>query len=164
SIIPIPGGAGISEYFFSSFFKNYYNSKSMIVAAQIVWRFTTFLFVIVVSGLVTALYRASPKDEFHQANRKNYVTLQYATFNERQYEDNFGVESVFTFKKLSDNFKQKMKPKSRTKLDENDEVNQELLVKNEEPVPNKKVKKKPPKKVKQKEVQWKKITVGDDDE
>ena len=164
SIIPIPGGAGISEYFFSSFFKNYYNSQSMIVAAQIVWRFTTFLFVIVVSGMVTALYRASPKDEFHQANRKNYVTLQYATFNERQYEDNFGVESVFTFKKLGDNFKQMMKPKSRTKLDEKNEVNQELLVKNEEPVPIKKVKKKPPKKVKQKVVQWKKITIGDDDE
>ena len=164
SIIPIPGGAGISEYLFSSFFKNYYNSEAMIVAAQIVWRFTTFIFVIVVAGLVTALYRASPKDQFHQANRKNYVTLQYATFNERQYDPNLGVQSVFTFKKLGDNFKQMIKPKSRTKQLDIEEVNQELLVKKEEPKVPKPVKEKPPKKVKEKKVEWKKITIGDDED
>ena len=164
SIVPIPGGAGISEYLFSSFFKNYYNSEAMIIAAQIVWRFTTFIFVIVVSGLVTALYRASPKDQFHQANRKNYVTLQYATFNERQGDPSLGVQSVFTFKKLGDNFKQMMKPKSRTKMEQNEEVNQELLVKTEEVKVEKPVKEKPPKKAKEKKIQWKRIRIGDDDE
>ncbi len=163
SIIPIPGGAGISEYFFTSFFKNYYVSEAMIVAAQIVWRFTTFIFIIVVSGIVTATYRASPKDQFHQANRKNYVTLQYATFNERQVDPSLGVQSVFTFKKLGDNFKQMMKPKSRTKPPLKEEVNQELLVKNKEK-PVKKVKEKPPKKQKDKKIQWKRINIGEDDE
>ena len=163
SIVPIPGGAGISEYLFSSFFKNYYNSEAMIVAAQIVWRFTTFIFVIVVSGLVTALYRASPKDQFHQANRKNYVTLQYATFNERQYDPSLGVQSVFTFKKIGDNFKQMMKPKSRVKIGEDDEDNQELLVKNK-PVKVKPVKERKPKKVKEKKVEWKRIRIGEDED
>lgn len=164
SIVPIPGGAGISEYLFSSFFKNYYNSDAMIVAAQIVWRSTTFIFLIIVSGLVTALYRASPKDQFHQANRKNYVTLQYATFSERQEDPSLGVQSVFTFKKLGDNFKQMMKPKSRTKMGEEIEDNQELLVKNEEKPIVETVKEKPPKKVKEKKVQWKRIRIGEDDE
>ena len=166
SIIPIPGGAGISEYFFSSFFKNYYNSESMVVAAQIVWRFTTFTFVLVVSGLVTALYRASPKNQFHQANRKNFVTLQYATFNERQIDPSLGVQSVFTFKKIGTNFKQMMKPKSRTKSAPIGEVNQELSVKNDKKE-NEKVKKKPPKEVKKKKekpVEWKTIKIGDDNE
>lgn len=159
SIIPIPGGAGISEYFFSSFFKNYYNSEAMIVAAQIVWRFTTFTFVLVVAGLVTALYRASPKDQFHQANRKNFVTLQYATFNDRQIDPSLGVQSVFTFKKIGNNLKQMMKPKSRTKQVPIDEDNQELSVKTE----GKRVKKKPPKKEKTEEVQWRNIRIGDDE-
>ena len=163
SIIPIPGGAGISEYFFSSFFKNYYNSEAMIVAAQIVWRFTTFTFVILVSGLVTALYRASPKDQFHQANRKNFVTLQYATFNDRQIDPSLGVQSVFTFKKIGDNFKQMMKPKSRTKQVPIDEDNQELLAKSEQIKEVKPEKKKPPKKVKEKEIKWTKIKIGDDE-
>ncbi len=162
SVVPIPGGAGISEYLFYSFFKNYYNSEAMIVAAQIVWRFTTFIFVIVVSGLVTALYRASPKDQFHQANRKNYVTLQYATFNERQYDPSLGVQSVFTFKKIGENFKQMVKPKSRTKMDQDSEVNQELLVKNKKPKVMKEEKKKPPKKAKKEKIKWKKITIGDE--
>ena len=163
SIVPIPGGAGISEYLFSSFFKNYYNSESMIIAAQIVWRYTTFIFVIVISGLVTALYRASPKDQFHQANRKNFVTLQYATFNERQYDPSLGVQSVFTFKKIGDNFKQMIKPKSRTKRVQIDEDNQELLVKNKDEKVSKPIKTKPPKKVKKEKVEWRKITIGDDE-
>ena len=119
--------------------------------------------MIVVSGLVTALYRASPKDQFHQANRKNYVTLQYATFNERQYDPSLGVQSVFTFKKIGDNFKQMMKPKSRVKIGEDDEDNQELLVKNK-PVKVKPVKERKPKKVKEKKVEWKRIRIGEDED
>ena len=162
SIIPIPGGAGISEYFFSSFFKNYYNSSAMIIAAQIVWRFTTFIFVLVVAGLVTGLYRASPKNQFHQANRKNYVTLQYATFNERQYDPSLGVQQVFTFKKIGDNIKQMVKPKSRTKKPKNNNFNQELPVKKKENDQKNEIKSKPPKKVKKEKVEWRKITIRDD--
>lgn len=162
SVVPIPGGAGITEYLFHSFFKNYYNSEAMITAALIVWRFTTFIFVIVVGGLVTALYRASPKDQFHQANRKNYVTLQYATFNERQNDSSLGVQSVFSFKKIGENFKQMVKPKSRTKMEQNIEDNQELLVKSEKTKIEKPPKKERPKKVKKEKVKWRKITIGDD--
>ena len=57
-----------------------------------------------------------------------------------------------------------IKPKSRTKHKDIEEVNQELLVKKEEPKVPKPVKKKPPKKVKKKKVEWKKITIGDDED
>lgn len=164
SIIPIPGGAGISEYLFSSFFRNYYNSQSMIVAAQIIWRFTTFTFIIIVAGMVTALYRASPKDQFHQANRKNFVTLQYSTFNERQIDPSLGTQSGFKLKNIGSNLKQMIKPKSRTKIEQNKEVNQELLVKNNKNMPISDTKQKAQKKKKEEKVEWRTIHIGDHDE
>ena len=34
-LIPLPGGAGVSEYFFNIIFQNYYSSQAIISAAQI---------------------------------------------------------------------------------------------------------------------------------
>ena len=126
SVIPIPGGAGISEYFFTTFFFNYYNSASMVVAAQILWRFTSFMFLLVVAGLVTALYRSSPKDEFHHASRKNYVTLQYLTFDERQVDPTLKGQQFISVKKIAENLRQMRKPKSRTKYEDLSEFTSKL--------------------------------------
>lgn len=83
-LIPIPGAAGVSEYFFSTIFSKYYVSSSITTAAQIIWRFSTFHIVLLVSGIVAATYRSSPKNQVHHANRKTFVTLQYQTYTERK--------------------------------------------------------------------------------
>ena len=83
-LIPIPGAAGISEYFFSTIFSKYYVSSSITTAAQIIWRFSTYHIVLLVSGVVAATYRSSPKNQVHHANRKSFVTLQYQTYTERK--------------------------------------------------------------------------------
>ena len=83
-LIPIPGAAGVSEYFFNTIFANYYISQPVTTAAQIIWRVATYHFVLLLSGIVAATYRSSPKNEIHHANRRTFVTLQYETFNERK--------------------------------------------------------------------------------
>ena len=83
-LVPIPGAAGISEYFFSTIFSKYYISNYVTTAAQIIWRFSTFHIVLLISGIVAATYRSSPKNQVHHANRKTFVTLQYQTYTERK--------------------------------------------------------------------------------
>ncbi len=121
-LIPTPGSAGVSEYFFARLFvasgptaenSFYFNegtaesifqifnsggvtmqqaiakansvaSNSMSSAALLIWRSLTFIIPVFVSGLVTAFYRASPKDELDTVpNRETFVTLQSQTMVER---------------------------------------------------------------------------------
>lgn len=83
-LVPIPGTAGISEYFFQTIFNKYYTSTHITTAAQIIWRFSTYHSVLFVSGIVSATYRSSPKSEIHHANRKTFITLQLQTYDERK--------------------------------------------------------------------------------
>lgn len=83
-LVPIPGTAGISEYFFSTIFSKYYISSYVTTAAQIIWRFSTYHIVLLISGIVAATYRSSPKNQVHHANKKSFVTLQYQTMDERK--------------------------------------------------------------------------------
>jgi len=64
---------------------------------------------------VTGFYRASPKEEFQHANRKEYLTLQYTTFEERALETKFKEQNTELIGGLRQWFKQITKPKSRTK-------------------------------------------------
>lgn len=121
-LIPTPGSAGVSEYFFARLFVTsgptaensfYFNegsaesvlqifntggvtmqeaiakansvaSNSLSSAALLIWRSLTFIIPVFVSGLVTAFYRASPKDEIDTVpNRETFVTLQSQTMVER---------------------------------------------------------------------------------
>jgi len=121
-LIPTPGSAGVSEYFFARLFvasgptaenSFYFNegsaesvlqifnaggvtmqqaiakansvaSNSLSSAALLIWRSLTFIIPVFVSGLVTAFYRASPKDEIDTVpNRETFVTLQSQTMVER---------------------------------------------------------------------------------
>ncbi len=83
-LIPLPGSAGVSEYFFSLMFGNYYNSPQIVSAAQIIWRFLTFHIVLLISGIVAATYRSSPKNEIHRMSRKTFVTMQLETYQQRK--------------------------------------------------------------------------------
>lgn len=103
-IIPLPGLAGVSEYFFTQIYYDYLNevilwpgfrsrlTKTMIEvtntclnASQILWRTMTYHAVTLVTGIVSALYRPRPRSEMLTApNRQTFVDLQLATFDERK--------------------------------------------------------------------------------
>ena len=89
-LIPIPGSAGISEYFFNQLFNNYYGTNldgvSITSAAQLIWRTLTFTLPLLVGGFVAAFYRCSPKEEVIRkgVSRKTFVALQRETYIERK--------------------------------------------------------------------------------
>jgi len=112
-LIPLPGAAGVSELFFNIMFGNeYYEATTVLVdgvpkvireltsnlaAGQIIWRFMTFYLVLVVGGLVTALYKSRPKENYVYANRQTFVNLQLETFDERKR----AVDTLYETKQLS---------------------------------------------------------------
>ena len=88
-LIPIPGSAGVSEYFFNQLFDSYYglvNGQTITSGAQIIWRFLTFTLPLLLGGIVTAFYRASPKEQVQERviNRQTFVALQRETYIERK--------------------------------------------------------------------------------
>ncbi len=106
-LIPIPGSAGVSEYFFLTLFYNraepsagfFYKfayadtaieCESMTKAALLIWRSITFIIPITVAGFTTAFYRASPKQEIQERddilNRGTFVNLQKETYVMRKEE------------------------------------------------------------------------------
>ncbi len=105
-LIPIPGAAGISEYFFSIIFKNFFKSVQIASAAQIIWRFMTFHIVLLISGLVAALYRVTPKESVKIANRKTFVDYQAETYAERKTQ----LDTIYETQALS---RQEMKERIR---------------------------------------------------
>lgn len=122
-LIPLPGSAGVSEYFFTKLFYNEnipeegfffistltagekvpYSSATytMTASALLLWRSITFIIPIVVAGLTTAFYRASPKDELvgreDLPNRHTFVALQNETYIMRKEE----VETLIATTSLS---------------------------------------------------------------
>ncbi len=111
-LIPIPGSAGVSEYVFSKLFFNENNpqmgfyfvekltagekvayakaSEALSVSALLLWRSITFIVPIVVAGITTAFYRASPHNEVIKKgdfpNRQTFVALQNETYVMRKEE------------------------------------------------------------------------------
>ena len=117
-LIPIPGAAGVSEYFFYILFLNKSNPEmgffykdmgastlaeceAMTKAALVLWRSITFIVPIVCAGFVTAFYRASPQKDVQArgeyANRGTFVNLQRETYVMRKEE----VESLIETTRLS---------------------------------------------------------------
>ena len=159
-LIPLPGGAGVSEYFFNIIFQNYYSSQAIISAAQIIWRFSTFHIVLLVAGIVAATYRSSPKNEIHHANRRTFVTMQLETFEVRKAS----ADTMFETASLS---RKEIQARLRKKDKEarNDDINDfadEKPKKKSSPKPKPVVK--APKKTKQPEVvdEWDSIDAGED--
>ena len=117
-LIPIPGSAGVSEYFFYILFLNkndpsagfFYKDvgaatvaecESMTKAALVIWRSMTFIIPIVAAGFVTAFYRASPQKDVEArgeyANRGTFINLQRETYVMRKEE----VETLVATTRLS---------------------------------------------------------------
>ena len=146
-LIPIPGAAGVSEYFFAKLFVNTKkpetgfffavggakDSLALCQASLLMWRFFTFILPLVIAGFVTAFYRSSPKNEAHLRgelpNRKTFVSLQVETYVSRQEELNTMVETTrlsraAVLAKLKPKKKRKRKPK-KPQQDEETDTNRE---------------------------------------
>lgn len=83
-LLPLPGSAGVSEYFFLIIFNGFYDTYANTIAAQIIWRAASFHLVVLVAGLVTAFYRSSPKEHLEKADRQTFIDLQLQTYEERK--------------------------------------------------------------------------------
>ena len=103
-LIPIPGAAGVSEYFFAKLFCNTSNptagfffansanpdvsSYNMCMAALLLWRTITFTAPLIFAGFVTAFYRPKGKkisDEQPKfPSRNTFIELQKETYLDRR--------------------------------------------------------------------------------
>lgn len=111
-LIPLPGGAGVSELFFSALFSDFYiesqaitssgliiirSSSANMMAAQIIWRAATYHIVLITSGLVAALYHAKDKREYIYPTRQTFVDLSSHTYAERKRS----VDTLYQTKQIS---------------------------------------------------------------
>ena len=105
-LIPLPGSAGVSEYFFLELFVNtkdpsagfYYvsggdspiASAALGSAALLIWRTISFSLPLLIAGFVTAFYRTRGKhsvrfnDKEVYENRKTMIEMKRETLLERQ--------------------------------------------------------------------------------
>ncbi len=104
-LIPLPGSSGVSELFFYEIFYNanspvtgfYFAlvdgvdvSQSLTQASLLVWRSMTFSIPLIIAGLVSAFYKASPKEKIQRdeplPNRGTLTQLQAETMDVRTAE------------------------------------------------------------------------------
>ena len=135
-LIPLPGSAGVSEYFFVRLFYDevdpeigfYYistgSSYSLTASALLLWRSITFIIPIIAAGFTTAFYRASPKEEVAERgdipNRETFVALQNETYVMRKEEVEALVQTT-TLSRKAILEKLKVKKKTPNKEKKNDE-------------------------------------------
>jgi len=125
SLIPIPGSAGVSEVFFNKLFENYYINAGVVSAAQILWRTVSFYIPLIVTCIFTFSYRSSPKKEEVEINRKTFVTMQLATYEERKFSsDTLYETSQNTRKEFQSRIREVLLPK--LKKDKNEKKNYKL--------------------------------------
>lgn len=116
-LVPIPGAAGVSEYFFSMIFSNYFVSAQVTSAAQIIWRFLTFHLMLLIAGIVSASYHVSPKESAHQANRKTFVTIQLETYEIRKKSADTMFETASLSRKEMQERLRNWKPQAKKKTE-----------------------------------------------
>ncbi len=154
-LIPLPGSAGVSEYFFNLMFGNYYNSPQVVTAAQIIWRFSTYHVVLLISGIVSATYRSSPKNEIHHMSRKTFVTMQLETYQTRK----LSADTMFETASLSRReIQMRLKTFGKKKSDK------PSVKRDDKPAPKIKAKKIKKTKSEDKYEHWDTIQAGDDDD
>ncbi len=120
-LFPIPGGAGVSELFFSSLFDNFYsNTLSYTSSVLLIWRSSTYYITVLLAGIVTVLYKASPKEETLNVDRKTFVTMQFETYEERkQSSDTLYKTSQMSRKELQKKLKEALTIKGRKEKEDN---------------------------------------------
>ncbi|HMM00361.1 MAG TPA: lysylphosphatidylglycerol synthase transmembrane domain-containing protein [Bacilli bacterium] len=90
SLVPLPGAAGISEYMFQQLFIGIFQTKALVASAQILWRFFTFYFGLIIGGFVSAFYHSRMENEEDYAfASKTFVDIQRETFEARKASSDF---------------------------------------------------------------------------
>ena len=133
-LIPIPGSAGVSEYFFTQLFVDTTNPESgfyymlrdgqnmsteLCSSALLLWRTTTFTLPLIVAGFVTAFYRATPRHIENEPgvapSRETFIEVQRQTLLERERTLNETLTTnQLSRKAIMDRLKQVSKPKPKT--------------------------------------------------
>ncbi|MCQ2795772.1 MAG: flippase-like domain-containing protein [Bacilli bacterium] len=130
-LFPIPGGAGVSELFFSSLFDTFYlggASGVYMSSALLIWRSATYYIMVLLAGIVTVLYKASPKEETLNVDRKTFVTMQLETYEERKRSsDTLYETSQMSRKELQNRLKDALNIKERMEIKKKEEVKQYQL-------------------------------------
>lgn len=135
-LIPIPGGAGISEYFYYQIFFGGYSSDfsdlnrvALTNTAQILWRTITFHIPLIISGIIAAFYRGRPsKEEIDSVESKavTYLTLQMQTIDERKLTYNTLYQTNF-LDKVKKKIKKKNSKQSHDELNLDDLKSEESI-------------------------------------
>lgn len=91
NLIPTPGAAGGSEYFYLIIFKGFFGSAvdgasptAIANATNLLWRSFTFYSGLVIGALFAAFYKSTPKTIEFKSDRKTFVDLQISTYAERK--------------------------------------------------------------------------------
>lgn len=115
-IIPIPGGAGISEYLFEIMFIPIYDGFSLtnvvafVKAVQLIWRTFTFYISLLIGGFVAALYKSSMEEVIVEEGTEmsTFADVQVSTYAERKVSS----DTAYATSQLSvTEIKRKMKRK-----------------------------------------------------
>ena len=121
-LFPIPGGAGVSELFFSSLFETFYVGGATgiyMTSALLIWRSATYYIMVLLAGIVTVLYKASPKEETLNVDRKTFVTMQLETYEERKRSsDTLYETSQMSRKELQNRLKDVLSIKNKKEKEE----------------------------------------------
>ncbi|MCB9499332.1 MAG: flippase-like domain-containing protein [Erysipelotrichaceae bacterium] len=99
-LIPLPGGAGITEFVFnrlfsganidgSTYFSESFLNKGSINILTLLWRLGTFYIPFFVCGIVAATYKSrglNGVDRFYEVSnsKKTFLTIQLETLNDRK--------------------------------------------------------------------------------
>jgi uncharacterized protein (TIRG00374 family) len=103
-LIPLPGGAGISEYVFTKLFENGFFTNADFASAggmsitMLLWRFGTFYIPMIISGIVAATYKSrglKTTERFYDVRNAHgtFLTMQIQTFEERKRSSDFQYET-----------------------------------------------------------------------
>ena len=101
-------------------------SASLANAALLLWRAITFIIPLIISGFVSAFYRAAPKEESyeHGADHKTFVDLQQQTMATRQEELETLLEtSQLNRERILSKLRSYKKDKNKDKEEKFDHVN-----------------------------------------
>lgn len=113
-LVPIPGGAGISEFVYNSMFSGFFvetyavtetgltvirTAAGNVMATQVLWRIATFYLVLIASGVVASFYhsRRSKEEPYPYASRQTFGDLQIQVYDQRM----FPSETLYETKQLS---------------------------------------------------------------
>ena len=84
AFVPLPGGVGFSEFFFSYLFSSLFGGYSQTLAPQLIWRGVTFYLMLVLGAIALVVYRFGSKDSFLDPQSKSFVDIQRETIEFRR--------------------------------------------------------------------------------